>query len=53
MSTFANGEDPDDMQHTDAIIMVCTVCQGKNIFLQNTVNYYLSPPRYIQWTNPS
>ena len=34
MSTFANSEDQDEMQHNAAFHRVYTVCKGKKIFRQ-------------------
>ena len=55
MGTFTNSEDPDEMPH---FIRVYTVCEGKKDLQMKKYNFFcfnynLTPPRYVQCTNPS
>ena len=41
MSTFANSEDPDEMQHNALFIRVYTVCKGKKDLQRKEYIFFL------------
>ena len=41
MSTFADNDVPDEMQHNDDFIRVCTVCKGNKRFSEKIIHFFL------------